>query len=276
MNSVNAENLTHYYVALGKRHRSLDSVSLNIRKGEFVAVLGRNGCGKTTFARHLNALIPVQSGELKIAELDVKNKINLWAVRSKCGMVFQNPVNQFVSSLVEEDVAFAPRNFGVPENEIPCRVSRALEAVGMRGFEKYSPQLLSGGQKQRIAIAGVLAADPDVIVLDEITAMLDPQGREDVLSVIKSLHNAGKTIIMISHFVEEAVFADTVVIMNNGRIAGKGNPRQVLADEELLENAGLELPMPVRFYYDLEKRRIKLSACPLTAEELVNELCRLN
>lgn len=276
MEDIIAENIVHSYSFSLSGHRSLDDVSLTVKKGELAVIIGKNGCGKTTLARHFNALIPVQSGELRVAHLDAKNKKSIWAIRNKCGMVFQNPSNQFVSSLVEEDIAFAPRNFGVPESEIQNRVSKALALVGMNGFEKHSPQLLSGGQKQRVAIAGVFAAEPDIIIFDEVTSMLDPQGREEVLSVIKSLHNDGKTIIMISHYIEEAVFADNVVIMNDGKITAQGAPREILTDVKLLESAGLTPPMPVKAYYDLADRGIKLSMCPLTNEELVSELCRLN
>ncbi len=276
MEDIIAENIVHSYSFSLSRHRSLDDVSLTVKKGELAVILGKNGCGKTTLARHFNALIPIRSGELRVAQLDAKNRKNIWSIRNKCGMVFQNPSNQFVSSLVEEDIAFAPRNFGVPESEIQKRVSKALDLVGMSGFEKHSPQLLSGGQKQRAAIAGVLAAEPDIIIFDEVTSMLDPQGREEVLSVIKSLHNDGKTIIMISHYIEEAVFADSVVIMNDGKITAHGAPRKILTNVRLLESAGLTPPMSVKVYYDLADRGIKLSMCPLTNEELVSELCRLN
>lgn len=276
MDFITAQNLIHSYAFAGSKHRSLDGVSFSVKKGEFVAVLGKNGCGKTTLARHINALISVQSGTLIVAGLDAADGNNIWAVRSKCGMVFQNPDNQFVSSLIEEDLSFGPRNFGVPEDEIQDRVKWALSAVGMSGFEKHSPHMLSGGQKQRIAIAGVLAIKPDVIIFDEVTSMLDPQGREEVLSVIKSLHRQGHTIIMISHYVEEAVFSDKVVIMNSGKITAEGAPKNVLTDIQLLEEAGLSAPMPVRIYYDLAKRGIRLNSCPLTNEGLVGELCRLS
>ena len=276
MAHIVAKNLMHSYAAAISKHRSLDNVSLTVKKGEFTTVLGKNSSGKTTLARHFNVLIPVQSGELNVAQLDAKNNKNIWNIRSKCAMVFQNPSNQFVSSLVEEDIAFAPRNFGVSEDEIPNRVSKALDLVGMSGFEKYSPQLLSGGQKQRVAIAGALASNPDIIIFDEVTAMLDPKGREEVISVIKSLHNENKTIIMITHYIEEAVFSDTVVVMNDGKIAAQGTPREILTDVELLKKAGLEPPMPIKAYYDLKDRGVKLGMCPLTNEELVSELCRLN
>lgn len=191
-------------------------------------------------------------------------------------MVFQNPDNQFVSTLIEEDLAFAPRNFGVTEEEIPERIKNALSAVGMSGYEKHSPHMLSGGQKQRIAIAGVLTAEPDIMVFDEVTSMLDSQGREDVTAAIKRLHSKGHTIIMITHYIDEAVFADRVVLMKNGRIIADGNPYNILTDKELMSSAGLDLPMAVKMYYDLADRGIKLKKCPLTAEDLVGELCRLN
>lgn len=275
MDFIAAENLIHSYAFAGSKHRSLDDVSLTVKKGEFVAILGRNGCGKTTLARHLNALLSVQSGTLTVAGLNAADKNNIWAVRGKCGMVFQNPDNQFVSTLVEEDLAFGPSNFGVDETEIQTRIKNALADVGMSGYEKHSPHLLSGGQKQRIAIAGVLTVEPDIIIFDEVTAMLDPKGREEVLGVIQSLHQKGHTIIMISHYIEEAVNADTVVIMDSGKIIAKGEPKKILTDKELLNCAGLTPPMSVCIYYDLMERGIKLSACPLTNEELVGELCRL-
>ena len=274
MDAVCAEKLIHSYAFAGSMRRSLDGVSLTVKRGELVALLGRNGCGKTTLARHLNALIPVQSGELTVAGLDAKGSANLWKIRRACGMVFQNPDNQFVSSLVEEDIAFGLRNFGTPEKDIPEKVRRALESVGMGGFEKRSPQLLSGGQKQRIAIAGVLALEPDILIFDEATAMLDPEGRREVLDTIDRLHRQGHTILMISHYIEEAVFSDRVLLIHDGRILAQGKPRETLTDPELLRQAGLTPPMPVRAYYDLKAAGIVLSRCPLTVEELVEELCR--
>ena len=276
MKAIEAENLIFSYVSPESKTKSLSDISLTIEKGEFVAVLGTNGSGKTTLARHFNALLPLQSGKLIVAELDASNKSKVWEIRKNCGMVFQNPDNQFVSSLVEEDVAFAPRNFGVPENEIPKRVETALKTVGLSGFEKRSSHMLSGGQKQRVAIAGVLSCKPNIIIFDEATAMLDPEGRWEVLKTIKKLHNIGHTIIMISHYVEEAVSADRVILMKNGRILADDTPRKVLTDLALLHTAGLEPPVAVRAYHDLKKRGIALSKCPLTNEELVGELCRLS
>ena len=274
MKMINANELVYAYDEQDGARRSLDGISLTVDKGELVAVLGHNGCGKTTLARHLNALLPVQEGELTVAGCDARDENRVWQIRKSCGMVFQNPDNQFVSSFVEEDIAFGPRNFGADEADIPEKVRSALAAVGMAGFERRSPQLLSGGQKQRIAIAGVLATDPDIMVFDEVTAMLDPQGRQEVLDTIKRLHAAGKTIVMISHYIEEAVFADRVVLVHDGRKLAEGAPRDMLTDLELLRRTGLTPPLSVQVYYDLLDAGVKLELCPLTIEELVDEICR--
>lgn len=274
MEMINANELVYAYDEQDGARRSLDGISLTVDKGELVAVLGHNGCGKTTLARHLNALLPVQEGELTVAGCDARDENRVWQIRKSCGMVFQNPDNQFVSSFVEEDIAFGPRNFGADEADIPEKVKSALAAVGMAGFERRSPQLLSGGQKQRIAIAGVLATDPDIMVFDEVTSMLDPQGRHEVLDTIKRLHAAGKTIVMISHYIEEAVFADRVVLVHDGRKLAEGAPRDMLTDLELLRRTGLTPPLSVQVYYDLLDAGVKLELCPLTIEELVDEICR--
>lgn len=274
MEMINANELVYAYDEQDGARRSLDGISLTVDKGELVAVLGHNGCGKTTLARHLNALLPVQEGELTVAGCDARDENRVWQIRKSCGMVFQNPDNQFVSSFVEEDIAFGPRNFGADEADIPEKVRSALAAVGMAGFERRSPQLLSGGQKQRIAIAGVLATDPDIMVFDEVTSMLDPQGRQEVLDTIKRLHAAGKTIVMISHYIEEAVFADRVVLVHDGRKLAEGAPRDMLTDLELLRRTGLTPPLSVQAYYDLLDAGVKLDLCPLTIEELVDEICR--
>ncbi len=286
MKAVEAENLIFSYVSPESKSKSLSDVS--VEKGEFIAVLGKNGSGKTTLARHFNALLSVQGGKLVVAALDASDKSNVWEIRKNCSMVFQNPDNQFVSTLVEEDVAFgvenlgipsaafAPRNFGVSEDEIPKRVKNALEIVGLSGFEKRSPHMLSGGQKQRAAIAGVLSCNPDIIIFDEATSMLDPDGRREVLDVIKKLHNMGRTIIMISHYIEEALPADRVILMKNGKITANDTPRKVLTDTTLLYDAGFEPPVAVQAYNDLKKKGVVLSKCPLTNEELVDELCSLN
>ena len=258
---INAKELVYSYDYEGSERRSLDGISLTVKRGELVAVLGRSGCGKTTLARHLNALLPMQGGVLTVAGNDARDENRVWQIRKSCGMVFHNPDNQFVSSFVEEDIAFAPRNFGMSEEDIPARVKEALAAVGMAGYERRSPQLLSGGQKQRIAIAGV-------------TAMLDPQGRREVLDTVRRLHESGKTIVMISHYAEETVSADRVVLMHDGRKLAEGTPREILTDRELMHRAGLTTPLAVRAYYDLLDAGVKLDICPLTQEELVDEVCR--
>ncbi len=273
---VRADKLTYSYRFAGSKHKTLDEFSLTVHSGELVALLGHNGCGKTTFARHCNALLPLQEGTLTVAGLDASQNANLWQIRQSCGMVFQNPDNQFVSSVVEEDIAFGLRNFGTPEEEIPQRIREALETVGMAGYELRSPHLLSGGQKQRIAIAGVLAVKPDILILDEVTAMLDPQGRREVLDTVQRLRRKGTTILMISHYIEEAVNADRVALVHDGQLLAHGTPREMLTDLELLKRTGLTPPAAVRAYYDLKAAGVCLNRCPLSGEELVEELCRSN
>ena len=274
MQAVIAQHLTYSYLEESK-NRAIDNISFQVREGEFLAILGHNGCGKTTLARHLNALISPQKGELVVAGLDALANANIWKIRKACGMVFQNPDNQFVSSVIDEDLSFGLRNFGVSEEEIPNRVKVALEAVGMAGYEKRSTHFLSGGQKQRIAIAGVLAVEPDILIFDEVTSMLDPEGRRDVLSTMQRLRERGKTIIMISHYIEEAILADRMMLLHDGKILGIGTPGEILPDIELLNRTGLTPPMAVRAYYDLKAAGITLKECPLTNEELVEGLCQL-
>lgn len=273
---INAENLVFSYDYVGSKHRSLDGASITVREGELVAVLGHNGCGKSTLVKHFNALLEVQKGELTVAGLDAKCEANIWKLRRKVGMVFQNPDNQFVSSIVEEDVAFGLENYGVSFDEIPEKVSEALKSVGMAGFEKRSPHMLSGGQKQRVALAGVLAINPDILVFDEATSMLDPDGRRDVLAAIRKLHDEQhKTIVMITHYIDEAVFADHVYLMHDGQMLADGTPQEMLIDLDLLARTGLTPPLPVRMYYDLKDNGIELPFCPLTNDELAEEICRL-
>lgn len=276
MSVIDAKNLTFSYIGPGSRKKSLDNLSLEIQKGEFVAILGHNGSGKSTFAKHCNVLLELQGGELTVAGMNTRNETNLWKIRRNVGMVFQNPDNQFVSSVVEEDVAFGLWNYDVPETEIDGRVQKALKIVGMEGYEKRVPQLLSGGQKQRIALAGVLTLDPDILIFDEVTAMLDPQGRQEVLQTILTLRNLGKTILLISHYIDEALEADRVVLMHDGAVLATGTPRQMLTDPALLRRTGLTPPLAVQAYYDLMLQGVTLSRCPLTLEELSEELCRSN
>jgi len=271
---IQAKDLTYSYRFEGSKYKTLDGFTLTVSPGEFVVILGHNGSGKTTFARHCNALLPMQGGSLTINGMDAREKDSLWKLRKTCGMVFQNPDNQFVSSVVEEDLAFGLRNFGTPEEQIPEKIAAALQAVGMEGFEKRSPHLLSGGQKQRIAIAGVLAVEPEILVLDEVTAMLDPEGRKEVLSTVQKLHEQGKTIIMISHYIEEAILADRVVMVHDGKVVDEGPPTEILTDLNVLQRVGMIPPMTVRLYYDLKAAGVKLNLCPLSMEELVEEVCR--
>ena len=277
MGIIDAVDLVFSYEYEGSQNRAIDGISLDIREGELVAILGRNGCGKTTLAKQINVLLQVQSGELTVAGLDAKAAVNIWKIRKDCGMVFQDPNNQFVSSVVEEDIAFGLENYDTPVDEIPARVREALAIVGMPGFEKRSPQMLSGGQKQRIAIAGVLAVEPDILIFDEATSMLDPEGREEVLATIRKLHEEEhKTILMISHYIEEAVFADRVVLLQAGKLLAEGTPREILTDTALLDQARLKPPQAVRAYHDLKDAGVTLPTPPLTNAELVEALCQLS
>ena len=254
---------------------ALDGVSTSVKRGEFVAVLGANGCGKSTLVKHFNALLPLQHGTLTVDGMDAADPDNRWALRRKVGMVFQNSDNQFVSTIVGEDVAFGLENYGVPEAEIPARVAAALAAVDMVGYENRATHTLSGGQKQRVALAGVLALSPDILVFDEATAMLDPDGRQEVLRTIHRLHaQQHKTVVMITHYIEEAIGADRVYLIHNGKMIADGTAREMLTQPELLAAAVLTPPMPVQMYHDLKQAGITLARCPLTLEELAEELCR--
>lgn len=271
---IDAHDIRFSYDGPGGR-RSLNGAQLHVAPGEFVAVLGHNGCGKSTLVKHFNALLPLQHGTLTVDGMDAADPDNRWALRRKVGMVFQNPDNQFVSTIVGEDVAFGLENYGVPEAEIPARVAAALAAVDMVGYENRATHTLSGGQKQRVALAGVLALSPDILVFDEATAMLDPDGRQEVLRTIHRLHTQQhKTVVMITHYIEEAIGADRVYLIHNGKMIAGGTAREMLTQPELLAAAGLTPPMPVQMYYDLKQAGIVLARCPLTLEELAEELCR--
>lgn len=271
---IDAHDIRFSYDGPGGR-RSLNGAQLYAAPGEFVAVLGHNGCGKSTLVKHFNALLPLQHGTLTVDGMDAADPANRWALRRKVGMVFQNPDNQFVSTIVGEDVAFGLENYGVPEDEIPARVAAALAAVDMAGYENRVTHTLSGGQKQRVALAGVLALSPDILVFDEATAMLDPDGRQEVLRTIHRLHKEQhKTVVMITHYIEEAIGADRVYLIHNGKMIADGTAREMLTQPELLAAAGLTPPMPVQMYHDLKQAGITLARCPLTLEELAEELCR--
>lgn len=248
---------------------ALKGVSFGVSKGEFVAIVGHNGSGKSTLAKHFNALLLPTSGDVIIDGLNTKDENKLWDIRSKCGMVFQNPDNQLVSSIVEDDVAFGPENLGVDPIEIRTRVDDALKAVEMYEHRKKGPHLLSGGQKQRIAIAGVLAMQPDIIVFDEPTAMLDPKGRVEIMKIVQELHSQGKTIILITHFMEEAQLADRIIVMNRGKIIHDAAPREVF------KTGDVDLPFPAALAKKLRDKGMNIPSDIYTEDELEKYLCSL-
>lgn len=269
--AVRAREISHAYVP---GTPDLRAVSLDVAPGELVAVVGENGSGKTTLVRHLNALIPLQSGSLRVAGLDAADPDTTWELRRACGMVFQNPENQFVSTLVGEDVAFGPRNFGASEAESQLAASRALAAVGLSGMERRDVHELSGGQRQRVALAGVLACEPSVLVLDEATSMLDPEATGEVWRAVDAARRErGTTVIWVTHDMELAARADRVVVLRAGEVAAVGTPEELLADEALLASAGLEPPVAVRTWRELERAGAVLGPCPVSAEGLVSALC---
>ena len=258
-----------------------EQANIKLKEGEWTAILGCNGCGKSTLVRLMNGLLPLQNGNLSVNGINAGNPANKWELCRICGMVFQNPDNQFVSSVLEEDIAFGLENAQVPEREVTSKVKAALELVGLEGYEKRSPSSLSGGQKQRAALAGVLALNPEILIFDEATSMLDPKGRREVLAEMKKLRDCGKTVVMITHDVEEAVLADQVILMGrpNGQkdpntVLAQGSVREILTDSRLLIQAGIVPPMAVRMYEDLKLAGIELNRCPLTKEELAEALCR--
>jgi len=254
----------------------LDDIDLNIERGEFVAILGHNGSGKSTLAKHFNAMLLPSGGRVLVSGRDTADQNELYEIRRMVGMVLQNPDNQIVSTIVEEEVAFGPENLGVEPSEIRRRVDEALKAVGMLEYREHAPHKLSGGQKQRVAIAGVLAMQPECIVLDEPTSMLDPQGRKEVLDTISRLNRErGITIVLITHFMEEAVLADRVVVLENGRILLQGHPREVFSDIERLRQVGLDVPQPAELCHQLRRAGVPLPEDVLTAEECVEALSLL-
>lgn len=268
---ININNLKYSYKAEDGSviKDALKGISLEIEKGEFIAIVGSNGSGKSTLAKHLNALLLPTEGDVVLDGMNTKDEASLWTLRSKCGMVFQNPDNQLVSSIVEDDVAFGPENLAIDPAEIRVRVDEALKAVDMYEHRKKGPHMLSGGQKQRIAIAGVLAMKPDTIVFDEPTAMLDPKGRKEIIEIIKKLHEEGKTIILVTHFMEEAILADKILAMKDGKVTAFGSPKEVFAKTDiklpfaaelakLLRDKGINVPQDI--YLDSE---LKTYLCSL-------------
>ena len=274
-NILEAEALKFAYISEDETyHFALNGIDLEIKEGEFVVILGHNGSGKSTFARLVNALNTPTSGVLRVAGMDTAVEKNQLAIRKTAGMVFQNPDNQLVATVVDEEVAFGPENLGVPREEILKRVQESLEMVGMEKYKKRAPHMLSGGQKQRIAIASTLAMHPKMIIFDEATAMLDPKGREDILKIIRRLNAQGMTILLITHFMEEAVDADQVVVMNNGFLLKKGTPREIFFDENLLQEASLLPPFAAQLSMELGKAGLDVAPA-LKREELVQAICQL-
>ena len=254
------------------RQRAVNNVTLDVNEGDFVAVIGHNGSGKSTFARHLNAMFMPTAGTVYVDDIDTKNSETILTVRRTAGLVFQNPEDQIVSTVVEEDVAFGPENLAVPTDEIRKRVDDSLTLVEMRKFAKRSPLNLSGGQKQRVAIAGILAMQPKCLVLDEPTSMLDPVGREEVINTLKSLNKEGITIILITHNMEEIVDVDKVFVMNKGELEMQGTPREIFKEVDKLKSFGLEVPQVTELAYELRKNGVQISDSILTAKDLVSEL----
>ena len=255
--------------------RAVNDVNLDIEAGQFVAVLGHNGSGKSTLAKHLNALLLPTEGTLWVDGIDTSKEPELWKVRQKAGMVFQNPDNQIIGTVVEEDVGFGPENMGVPTEKIWERVDESLKKTGMTSYRYHSPNKLSGGQKQRVAIAGVMAMRPKCIILDEPTAMLDPNGRKEVLKEVRELNEQeGVTVILITHYMEEVVFADNVYVMDSGKIVMQGTPREIFSQVDLLQSYHLDVPQVTLLAHELRKEGVDIPEGILTIEELVNALCQ--
>lgn len=276
---VNSKDLTFEYIRRDENGnvesitKAVDGVNIHVEQGQFVAILGHNGSGKSTFAKHINALLSPTEGSLFIDKKDTKNLEKLWEIRQTAGMVFQNPDNQIIGNVVEEDVGFGPENLGIETKKIWERVEESLQAVDMLKFRKHSPNKLSGGQKQRVAIAGVVAMKPKCIILDEPTAMLDPNGRKEVMETIKILNQQEKiTVILITHYMEEVVNADKVFVMNKGQVVMEGTPREIFSQVEQLKEYRLDLPQVTELAYELQKEGIPLAFPILTVEELLSQL----
>ena len=271
---IETQGLKHVYIdADNNQVTALDGIDLQIMPGEFVAVIGANGSGKSTLARHFNALLLPTEGRVKVHGLDTLDDNNLWRIRQDTGMVFQNPDNQIVAAIVEEDVAFGPENIGVPTEELKKRVEDALRAVDMLDYREHAPHLLSGGQKQRVAIAGTLALGSNCIVLDEPTAMLDPKGRKEILNTMRKLNREKRiTVVYITHFMTEALLADRVIVMSKGKVEFQGTPKEVFSRVDELEKLGLEAPLAAKFAFELRKSGAKLPPGIITNEELAAAL----
>lgn len=256
--------------------RAVDEVDLDVQRGDFVAILGHNGSGKSTLAKHINVILYPTEGTVWVDGMDTKDDKDLWNIRQEAGMVFQNPDNQIIGQVVEEDVGFGPENMGIPTEEIWERVEESLKAVGMYQYRKFSPNKLSGGQKQRVSIAGVIAMHPKCIILDEPTAMLDPNGRKEVVRAVRALNDVeGITVVLITHYMEEIIHADKVFVMDQGRIAMQGTPREIFSQVEKLKSLRLDVPQVTLLAHELKKSGLRLPDGILTVEELTQELIRI-
>lgn len=280
-NLVASNKLVYEYVVhdengeIEGKKRAIDGVDIEIKEGEFVVILGHNGSGKSTLAKHVNALLFPTEGTLLVKGLDTKEANNTWEIRQTAGMVFQNPDNQIIATIVEEDVAFGPENLGVPPKEIRHRVDDALKAVDMYHYKDHSPNKLSGGQKQRIAIAGVLAMRPKCVIFDEPTAMLDPMGRREVMAAIHKLHEEKITVLHITHYMEEAIHADRLIVMEEGKVVLEGKPRDVFARVDVMKKLGLDVPQVTEVAYELKQAGINIDQSIITMDEMVNAICQL-
>lgn len=274
---INCENIKFLYDNSEKDGKYvIDGLGLSVNKGEFLVILGRNGSGKSTLAKHFNALLVPSEGNVYVKNMNTKDENLTWEIRHNAGMVFQNPDNQIVANIVEEDVAFGPENMGIKSEEIRSRVDKALKTVEMYDYRKFAPHLLSGGQKQRVAIAGILAMRPSIIVFDEPTAMLDPIGRREVIKTIIDLNkNHNITIVLITHYMEEAVEADRIVVMDQGKIKLTGTPREIFSNVAKMKEIGLDVPQVTELSYELKESGINIRNDVLTINEMVEELCRL-
>lgn len=272
---IKIEDVTYEYNSIGEEGqlRAIRDLSIDVKKGEFLVILGHNGSGKSTLAKLMNGLLIPTKGDIYVMGMNTKDENKIWNIREKAGMVFQNPDNQIVATIVEEDVAFGPENQGIPPTEIRKRVDEALRIVEMTEYKRHAPHLLSGGQKQRVAIAGILAMNPDCIIFDEPTAMLDPTGRIEVMNTIKKLNKVEeKTIVLITHYMDEAVEADRILVMEQGEIVMAGTPREIFKQVKKVKELGLDVPQVTELVYELRKEGIDIPEDILTVEELVRLL----
>ena len=282
MEMIKVKDLTFEYIRRDEDgnvesiNTAIDNVNIKVSKGDFIAILGANGSGKSTLAKHINALLYPTKGSVWVNGLNTQEEKNLWDIRQSAGMVFQNPDNQIIAAVVEEDVGFGPENIGIPTNEIWERVEKSLKAVGMLEYRSHSPNKLSGGQKQRVAIAGIMAMKPECIILDEPTAMLDPDGRKEVISTIRELNKKEKvTILLITHHMEEVTSADKVIVMNQGKVVMQGKPREIFSKVDEIKSYRLDVPQVTELAFELKKAGLDLPEGVLTVEELVEAINKL-